>query len=64
MAIETQIRKVLKQHGFSIAAEMMEFHRFSHFALKRMLASWKDYPTCMNKYPTHLLVKRTYTPDM
>lgn len=63
-ALETNVRKTLKHHGFGIAAELMELHRFSHFALKRMLATWDNYPACMDKYPTHLLIKRTYTPDM
>ncbi len=60
MSLEATIRKTFKQYGFVIAAELMEFHRINHYAQKRMLASWDNYPRSMDKYPTKLLVKRTY----
>jgi hypothetical protein len=59
-ALETKLRKTLKQHGFTVAAEEIELNRTSNFHVKRNLAMWDNYPACMNIYPTHLLVKRTY----
>jgi hypothetical protein len=60
MTLEAQMRRIFKKNGFVVAAEMMELHRLNNSVLRRMIASWDNYPACMNKYPTHLLVKRTY----
>lgn len=59
MSLEQQILATFKRNGFGIAAELMELNRFNRHQLRNMLNSWSNYPACMDKYPTHLLVKRT-----
>lgn len=64
ISLESKIKSILKKHGFVIASELMELQYYSKYQLRRMLASWDNYPACMNIYPTHLLVKRTYEEGM
>lgn len=61
--LEQKIRKTFKRNGFALAAELMDFRAIPAWRQKAMLASWDNYPQCMNIYPTHLLVKRTYEED-
>lgn len=58
-SIESELRGILKGHGFMIASEMFDFRGVSKKATRGMIESWKNYPSCMNSFPT-ILSKKVY----
>lgn len=56
-SLEYQLRSVLKEHGFETASIELEIHPKQRRNLPQMIASWNNYPECMNIYPETLSKK-------
>lgn len=54
---EKQLKAIMKDKGFIIAAELMEFRGFSRKAVRTMIDSWNHFPKCMDIYPKTLTPK-------
>lgn len=50
-----RLRATLAHHGFHIAAAFIEIH--ARFAGEQ-LATWRDYPRCMDRFPKIITGRR------
>ena len=56
-SVEEELIGIFKQNGFIIAADLFDFRGITKKAVRKMIDSWKDYPKCMEIYPTKLSPK-------
>ncbi len=56
-SLESQFRSVLKGHGFETASIELEINSKQRRRLPELIASWDNYPQCMNIYPETLSKK-------
>lgn len=56
-SLENQFRSVLKDNGFETASIELELNPKQRRNLSSLIASWDNYPQCMNVYPATLSKK-------
>jgi hypothetical protein len=54
------LKMLLKQHGFIIAAELIETEKMHPRNIKNAITYWENYPKCMEIFPTVLTKKPVY----
>lgn len=54
---EKTLKTIMKNHGFIIAAELIELRGFSRKMIRTMIDSWNNYPKCMEIFPKTLSPK-------
>lgn len=57
VSLESQFRAVLKTKGFETASIELELTPKQRRNLPSLIASWDNFPQCMNVYPTTLSKK-------
>ena len=58
MTIEVELRRALAKAGFHTAAKELRYRELPDPA--KALASWANYPACMQRFPEVLKKKRTW----
>ena len=64
MSKNIQLLRAIKDAGFPTAAAHLDTRVLDDNETDLALAAWRDYPTCMDRYPTHIRHTRVVLDDV